>query len=298
VSGSRGETAPLRPLIGLPLMREELYGGWLAVQSLQPAGMQPPIALTIAGSDPSGGAGIQADLKTFHRFACYGTSVLTLITAQNTRGVTRVEVLAEDVVVAQLEAVWSDLPPAALKTGAIGSARLIGAVAGFLASRRGPPLVLDPVMISKHGHRLLPDEAVAALIERLLPLASVITPNWHEAAALTGLTVGDAGAARAAAIELRRRGAQAVLIKGGAGADGLAADLLIDADGELELPALRLATRATHGTGCTFAAALTANLALGHGLREAAVRAKAFIHHAIATAPGLGGGLGPVNHWA
>lgn len=260
--------------------------------------MRPPISLTIAGSDPSGGAGIQADLKTFHRFGCYGTSVLTLITAQNTRGVSRVDLLAEDVVLAQLAAVWDDLPPAALKTGAIGSAALISAVAGFLAARRGPPLVLDPVMISKHGHRLLPDDAVAALVECLLPLATVVTPNWHEAAALTGLTVGDAAAARTAAHELHRRGARAVLIKGGAGVDGLAADLLLDAEGELELPALRLATRATHGTGCTFAAALTANLALGYALREAAVRAKAFIHHAIATAPGLGGGLGPVNHWA
>jgi hydroxymethylpyrimidine/phosphomethylpyrimidine kinase len=260
--------------------------------------MMTPIALTIAGSDPSGGAGLQADLKTFHRFGCYGTSVLTLVTAQNTRGVTRVELLAEDLVLAQLEAVWSDLPPAALKTGAIGSATLIAAVAGFLAARRGPPLVLDPVMISKHGHRLLPEDAVAVLTGRLLPLAAVVTPNWHEAAALTGLAVGDAASARAAAQALRSAGARAVLIKGGAGADGLAADLLLDQDGELELPALRLATRASHGTGCTFAAALTANLALGHGLREAALRAKAYIHHAIATAPGLGGGLGPVNHWA
>jgi hydroxymethylpyrimidine/phosphomethylpyrimidine kinase len=257
-----------------------------------------PIAMTIAGSDPSGGAGLQADLKTFHRFGCYGTSVVTLITAQNTHGVSRVDLLGEDVVLAQLAAVWSDLPPAALKTGAIGSAALIDAVAGFLAARRGPPLVLDPVMISKHGHRLLPDDAVHAMASRLLPLAAVVTPNWHEAAALTGLVVGDVAGARTAAHELRARGARAVLVKGGAGVDGLSADLLLDADGELELPALRLASRATHGTGCTFAAALTAHLALGLGLRDAALRAKAFIHHAIASAPGLGGGLGPVNHWA
>lgn len=257
-----------------------------------------PIALTIAGSDPSGGAGLQADLKTFHRFGCYGTSVVTLVTAQNTRGVARVELLAEDLVLAQLDAVWSDLPPAALKTGAIGSAALIAAVAGFLAARRGPPLVLDPVMISKHGHRLLPDDAVQAMTGRLLPLAAVVTPNWHEAAALSGLPVADVAGARRAAHELRARGARAVLVKGGAGADGLSADLLLDGDGELELPALRLASRATHGTGCTFAAALTAHLALGCGLRDAALRAKAFIHHAIASAPGLGGGLGPVNHWA
>lgn len=257
-----------------------------------------PIALTIAGSDPSGGAGLQADLKTFHRFGCYGTSVVTLVTAQNTRGVVRVDLLPEEAVLAQLDAVWSDLPPAALKTGAIGSAPLIAAVAGFLAARPGPPLILDPVMISKHGHRLLPDDAVQALTGRLLPLAAVVTPNWHEAAALAGLPVADVAGARRAAQALRARGARAVLVKGGAGADGLSADLLLDADGELELPALRLASRATHGTGCTFAAALTAHLALGLPLREAALRAKAFIHHAIASAPGLGGGLGPVNHWA
>lgn len=257
-----------------------------------------PIALTIAGSDPSGGAGLQADLKTFHRFGCYGTSVVTLVTAQNTRGVTRVDLLPEESVLAQLEAVWSDLPPAALKTGAIGSAGLIAAVAAFLAARPGPALVVDPVMISKHGHRLLPDDAVQALTGRLLPLAAVVTPNWHEAAALAGMAVSDVAGARRAAQALRARGAKAVLVKGGAGADGLSADLLLDGDGELELPALRLASRATHGTGCTFAAALTAHLALGLPLREAAVRAKAFIHHAIASAPGLGGGLGPVNHWA
>jgi len=260
--------------------------------------MQPPIALTIAGSDPSGGAGLQADLKTFHRFGCYGTSVVTLVTAQNTRGVTMVEALSTALVLAQLHAVFDDLPPVALKTGAIGSAALITAVAAFLRERRAPRLVLDPVMISKHGHRLLPDDAVAAMVAQLLPLAAVVTPNWHEAAALSGLPVHDPASARAAALTLRARGASAVLIKGGAGTDGLSVDLLVDSEGELELPALRLATTATHGTGCTFAAALTAHLALGHALRPSALRAKAFIHHAIASAPALGSGVGPVNHWA
>lgn len=260
--------------------------------------LPPPIALTIAGSDPSGGAGLQADLKTFHRFGVYGTSVVTLITAQNTRGVTRVDLLDPAVVAAQLAAVLDDVPPAAAKSGAIGSAALIEVVAAALAARPRFPLVLDPVMISKHGHRLIEDDAVAALTARLLPLAAVVTPNWYEAAALSGRAVRDAATARDAALALRDRGARAVLVKGGAGADGLSADLLL-ADGlELELPALRLATSATHGTGCTFAAALAANLALGHGLAGAAQRAKAFVHHAIATAPGIGGGCGPVNHWA
>ncbi len=258
----------------------------------------PPVALTIAGSDPSGGAGIQADLKTFHRFGCYGTSAVTLITAQNTRGVERVDLLAESLVLAQIEAVWNDLPPAAVKTGAIGSADLIRAVASALRRRPDTPLVVDPVMVSKHGHRLLADDAATVLRVDLLPLATVVTPNWHEAAALTGMPVTDAASARAAGMALRQRGVRAVLVKAGAAVGGLAADLLLDAEGAFELPAVRMDTSSTHGTGCTFSAALTAHLALGWPLRRAAVAAKAYIHHAIATAPGLGSGLGPVNHWA
>ncbi|MFM2091082.1 MAG: hypothetical protein RLZZ127_1571 [Planctomycetota bacterium] len=263
----------------------------------RPVTATPPVALTIAGSDPSGGAGIQADLKTFHRFGCFGTSVLTLVTAQNTRGVDRVDLLDEGLVLAQLASVRSDLPPAAVKTGAIGSAVLIRAVAGALRGLDAP-LVVDPVMISKHGHRLLPDDAATVLRTDLLPLATVVTPNWHEAAALTGLPVHDAASARAAGLALRQRGVRAVLVKAGAGDGGISADLLLDSEGAFELPAVRHDTSSTHGTGCTFSAALTAHLALGWPLRRAAVAAKAFIHHAIATAPGLGGGLGPVNHWA
>ncbi len=259
----------------------------------------PPLVLTIAGSDPSGGAGLQADLKTFHRFGVFGTSVVTLITAQNTRGVTRVDLVEGDAVEAQLEAVFSDLPPVAVKTGAIGSAAVIERVAAFLdRNLHGAQLVVDPVMISKHGHHLLPADAVSALVTRLLPLASVVTPNWHEAAALSGVAVTDLRSARAAARVLLQTGVRAVLITGGAGDSPLAADLLVTAAGEVELPALRLASRSTHGTGCTFAAAVTAHLALGYALTEATRRAKAYVHHAIDTAPAIGGGLGPVNHWA
>ncbi len=259
----------------------------------------PPIVLTIAGSDPSGGAGLQADLKTFHRFGVFGTSVVTLITAQNTRGVTRVDLLDLDVVSAQMDAVFSDVPPSAVKTGAIGSAPVIERVAAYLAQRlNGAQLVVDPVMISKHGHHLLPADAVDALVKHLLPLATVVTPNWHEAAALSGIAVTDMVSARDAARRLLKSGVRAVLITGGAGDSPLAADLLVTADHEEELPALRLATRSTHGTGCTFAAAVTAHLALGFNVGEATRRAKAFVHHAIDTAPDIGGGIGPVNHWA
>ena len=259
----------------------------------------PPIVLTIAGSDPSGGAGLQADLKTFHRFGVFGTSVVTLITAQNTRGVTRVDLLDVDTVSAQMDAVFSDVPPAAVKTGAIGSAPVIERVAAYLAQRlNGAQLVVDPVMVSKHGHHLLPADAVDALVKHLLPLAAVVTPNWHEAAALSGIAVTDMASARAAARRLLTGGARAVLITGGAGDSPLAADLLVTADHEEELPALRLATRSTHGTGCTFAAAVTAHLALGFDVAESTRRAKAFVHHAIDTAPDIGGGIGPVNHWA
>lgn len=253
-----------------------------------------PSALTIAGSDSSGGAGIQADLKTFHRLGVYGQSVVTLITAQNTTGVTAVHLLPVSLIEQQLDAVFSDIGAAAVKTGALGSPELIHAVAARLRVST-VPLVVDPVLISKHGHALAGPDAVAALRAALLPLATVITPNWHEAAALSGLPVTSADEARTAARILIERGVRAVLMKG---AGDSADDLLVTADGEQVLAGLRIATRNLHGTGCTYAAAVTAYLAQGFPLADAAVRAKAFIAHAIVTAPGLGRGYGPVNHWA
>ena len=259
-----------------------------------PAPRSPlPVALTIAGSDPSGGAGIQADLKTFHRHGVYGQSVVSLVTAQNTTGVTAVHLLPVALVLAQLEAVLSDIAPAAIKTGALGAPDLIGAVATRLADST-VPLVVDPVLISKHGHPLAGPEAVPAL-QPLLRLATVVTPNWHELAALSGCAVSDGASAAAAARVLLQQGVRAVLVKG---AGDTADDLLVTVDGETLLPGLRIQTRSLHGTGCTYAAALTAQLALGVPVNEAAVRAKAFIAHAIVTAPGLGRGFGPVNHWA
>jgi hydroxymethylpyrimidine/phosphomethylpyrimidine kinase len=259
--------------------------------------LTPAPALTIAGSDPSGGAGIQADLKTFHRLGVYGQSVITLVTAQNTRGVTAVHLLPRELVLQQLDAVLSDIRPNAVKTGALGSPELIAAVAERLQGA-DLPLVVDPVLISKHGHRLAGPEAIAAL-RALLPLATVVMPNWYEAAALTGRVVDSPASARDAALVLIDNGVQAVLMKGGGAAGQESADdLLISADAEIVLPGLRVATRNLHGTGCTYAAAVTAHLARGLPLATAALQAKAFIAHAIVTAPGLGAGYGPVNHWA
>ncbi len=256
----------------------------------------PPIALTIAGSDPSGGAGIQADLKTFHQFGVYGEAVITLLTVQNSVRVSRVEVLAPDFVLQQLAAVLEDIPPGAAKTGALGSAEMVEALAG-VASGFGFPLVVDPVMISKHGHALLSDDAVRTLREQLMPLAALVTPNVPEAEALSGVAIRSRDDMRRAAARLHEMGARAVLIKGGH-REGDATDVLSDSAGIREFPAPRIDTRHTHGTGCTYSAAITAGLALGLGLGDAVAKAKRFIHEAIRTAPQLGRGSGPVNHHA
>ena len=254
------------------------------------------IALTIAGSDPSGGAGIQADLKTFHQFGVYGEAVITLITVQNTVRVSRVEVLAPLLVLEQIEAVVEDIPPGAAKTGALGSAEMVSAVARA-AGGFAFPLVVDPVMVSKHGMSLLGDEAGAALRDLLLPRAYLLTPNVPEAEALTGMTIGGMAEMKRAAERLREMGARAVLIKGGH-LEGDATDLLYAGEAFHEFRAERVATRHTHGTGCTLSAAITAGLARGWELPEAVGRAKRFLDEAIRSNPGLGHGSGPVNHHA
>jgi len=256
-----------------------------------------PVALTIAGSDPSGGAGLQADLKTFHRFGVYGEAVVTLITVQNTRGVTRVSTLDPGLVVAQIQAVLEDIPPQAAKAGALGSREIVEAVARE-AARFSFPLVVDPVMISKHGARLIDEDATRALIEHLIPRTFLLTPNLDEAAALTGLVVEDREGMACAAEKLASFGAANVLVKGGH-LRGDALDLLYLSDGEIrEFTAPRIETRHTHGSGCTYSAAITAELAKGTPLADAVARAKAFITEAIRTAPGLGAGNGPLNHHA
>jgi hydroxymethylpyrimidine/phosphomethylpyrimidine kinase len=255
-----------------------------------------PIALTIAGSDSGGGAGIQADLKTFHTFGVFGTSVVTAVTAQNTLGVTAVHAVPLDVVGAQIDALLEDLPPAALKTGMLATVDLVSSVAASIRSAALTAYVLDPVMVSTSGHRLLAPEAEATLADDLLPLAALVTPNLHEASILTGRNVESLDDMRRAARELVERGAGAALLKGGH-LDGDAVDLFWDGRRELVWRKPRLQTRHTHGTGCTLSAAITAGLARGRPLAEAAERAVQWVARAIATAPGLGSGHGPVNHF-
>ena len=256
--------------------------------------MQQTVALTIAGSDPSGGAGIQADLKTFHQFGVYGEAAITLLTVQNTRGVTRVEFLDADLVEQQVRAVLVDIPPTAIKTGALGRAGVVLRIAALTPLFRCA-LVVDPILLSTGGTPLLAEEARAALLEHLLPCATLITPNLQEAAALTGVSVTDVQSMREAAQCLGERTGAAVLVKGGH-LEGDAVDILWDGAAFREYRAPRVETIHTHGTGCTYSAAITALLALAYPLPEAVARAKTFITEAIRTNPGLGSGRGPVNH--
>ncbi len=255
------------------------------------------VALTIAGSDPSGGAGIQADLKTFHQFGVYGAAAITLLTVQNTTLVERIECLPPDLIVQQIRAVMEDIPPGAGKTGALGNRAIIEAVAELAADFRFP-LVVDPVMISKHGAPLLADDARATLLIKLLPCAYLLTPNLPEAGALAGIAVNDLAGMREAATRLAGCGAKNVLVKGGHLKEGAAIDVLWHDGHWYDFPAPRIDTKHTHGTGCTYSAAITASLALGLALPEAVATAKRFIQEAIRTAPGLGRGCGPVNHHA
>jgi len=255
-----------------------------------------PVALTIAGSDPSGGAGVQADLKTFHQFGVYGEAVIALITVQNTRGVERVECLAPDLVADQIRAVIADIPPDAAKTGALGNRAIIEAVAA-LAGDFSFPLVLDPVMVSKHGAPLLAADGIEAIKTFLLPNVFLLTPNLEEASLLAGAEVHDVAAMRQAAQKLASMGPQAVLLKGGH-LEGDPTDILFHRGEWTEFAAPRIETRHTHGTGCTLSAAITASLASGHDIEEAIRRAKRYITEAIRNNPGLGSGSGPLNHHA
>lgn len=258
--------------------------------------MAPPIALTIAGSDPSGGAGIQADLKTFHQFGVYGEAVITLLTVQNTRRVARVEPVAASLVMDQLAAVLEDIRPGAAKLGALGTVELVNAIA-HAAAGFDFPLVIDPVMISKHGTPLMTGDARQAVLKRLVPRSYLITPNIHEAVVMTGIEITDLAGMRSAAEKLHAMGAQHVLVKGGH-APGLATDVLFDGTRFVEFSAPRIDTPHTHGTGCTYSAAITAELAKGVPLETAVDCAKRFVTEAIRTSPGLGSGSGPVNHFA
>ena len=258
-----------------------------------------PIALTIAGSDSSGGAGIQADLKTFSALGVYGASAITALTAQNTRGVAAVEPVAARFVVAQIDAVLGDLEVGAIKTGMLANAEIVAAVAGRLSVAAGLPLVVDPVMVATSGDILLTDDAIEAVKRQLVPLATLITPNLPEAARLlaTKPAIDDAQAAEQARA-LLALGCGAVLLKGGHGTGEAAVDILCDASGAERLVRPRIATPHTHGTGCTLSAAIAALLAQGVALREAIGRAKDFVWQALEAgqALGVGHGSGPVDH--
>ena len=257
-----------------------------------------PIALTIAGSDSSGGAGIQADLKTFSAFGVYGASVLTALTAQNTRGVQGVEPVRPQFVTAQLTSVLSDLDVGAIKTGMLATAPIVVAVAAELSQRGRLSLVVDPVMVATSGDVLLASDAIAALKSELFPLATLITPNMPEAAALLGVPVAETEQAAAEQVRAIAQLGAAVLLKGGHGSGKEAVDFLYAAGKITRLAAPRIETPHTHGTGCTLSAAIAALMAQGVVLEEAVRRAKAYVSAALAAGRdlGIGRGNGPVDH--
>ena len=255
-----------------------------------------PTAMTIAGSDSGGGAGIQADLKTFAALGVYGTSVLTAITAQNTVGVTAVHEVPTDIIAAQMDAVFTDIGTGAVKTGMLVSTSIIECVATQLERHSVPWLVVDPVMVAKSGDRLLWEDAIEALRLRLLPKASVITPNIPEAEALTGLQITNDGVVREAAKIFLDMGAQAVVVKGGH-RKGPATDLFYDGRRFQEFSSPRIATVNTHGTGCSFASAIAAGLANDMNLLQAVAQAKEYVTEAIRRSFTMGKGHGPLNHF-
>ncbi len=254
------------------------------------------IALTIAGSDSGGGAGIQADLKTFQQFGVFGTSVIVALTAQNTRGVSAVETVSEAMVAAQLAALAEDLPPAALKTGMLAEAALVRLVGKAIRDAAWSPLVVDPVMVSTSGHRLLTPEAEDVVRESLLPLAALVTPNLDEAAILTGRAVHDESSMARAGETLLDYGVGAALVKGGHLAGDEIVDLLVTRQGTRDFRRARIGIGSRHGTGCTLSAAVTAGLALGRDLETAVSDALDYVHRAIVAAPGIGSGYGPLDH--
>lgn len=257
-----------------------------------------PVALTIAGSDSGGGAGIQADLKTFQAFRAFGTSAITAITAQNTLGVTGVHAIPADMVRAQIDAVCTDLNPQAAKTGMLATRELVETIAAAIRTHQLDRYVLDPVMIATSGDRLLDTDAEHAIMSELLPLALVITPNLDEAAVLIGQPVQTREQMHIAARILVDRGARTALIKGGHLPGDTVVDVLFDGTDVHEWERKRIRSRNTHGTGCTLSAAIAAGLAHNRPLLQAVADALDFVHRAIQTAPALGAGQGPLNFLA
>jgi hydroxymethylpyrimidine/phosphomethylpyrimidine kinase len=256
------------------------------------------VACTIAGSDSGGGAGIQADLKTFAALGVHGASAVVALTAQNTVGVRAVEAASPGMVAAQIDAIAEDLAPAAWKTGMLAHAEIIDTVVSRLRHHRARRLVVDPVMVAKSGDRLLDMEAVGVMLQRLLPMALVLTPNLPEAATLTGRTVESPEEARRAARDLSRLGPRLVVVKGGHAGGDPVVDVVYDAATQewFELSAPRVPGTSTHGTGCTFSAAIAAHLARGLAPVDAIGRAREYLQATLRWAPGLGHGHGPLGH--
>jgi hydroxymethylpyrimidine/phosphomethylpyrimidine kinase len=252
--------------------------------------------LSIAGSDSGGGAGIQADLKAFSAQQVYGATVITALTAQNTKGVQAVHAIDPDFVAAQLDSVFDDLPIAAVKVGMLPNPGVMEAVASRLARFRPRWVVVDPVMVAKGGHALMEADAVEAFRRFILPLCDVITPNLPEAAALTGIEPRSVAEMEAAGRRLLERGAKAALVKGGH-LEGRPDDVLVRPAGSLAFPGERLDARHSHGTGCSLSSALTALLARGESLEAAVGKAKAYVTEGIRRGPEIGSGVGPIHHF-
>jgi len=256
-----------------------------------------PVVLTIAGFDPSGGAGILADIKTFAAFGCYGLAAVTSLTFQNTQRVAGALNQTAEITLQQLEPLFADFEISAIKTGMLPTAEIIGKVASIIRANSIPVVVVDPVLQSTSGFGLMDDRALDSLTSDLFPLASVVTPNIQEARRISGVDIKDQGQMEAAAEAIRKTGAQAVLITGGDTATSLAMDLLLDSQGAAVFSTERIRSKHTHGTGCTFASALACLLARGRSLRDSVPIAKEYIARAIAEAPEVGRGMGPLNHF-
>lgn len=260
-------------------------------------GNKPPVALTVAGSDSGGGAGIQADLKTFAAHGVYGTSALTAVTAQNTEGVSGVETMSPDFVALQITAVVEDIGADAAKTGMLATAAVISVVAEKLDEHHIEKVVVDPVMVATSGDRLLEDSAVETLKKELVPRAYIVTPNLPEAEALVGFPVNDVDSIKGAARQIVEMGAKAVVIKGGHAGGEESIDWLYDGRRFSRFAAPRVTSRNTHGTGCTFSAAIAAQLARGAQLEAAVRAAKRYVSAALETGLAVGRGHGPVDHF-
>lgn len=259
-----------------------------------------PVVLTIAGSDSSGGAGIQADLKTFSALGVYGTSVITAVTAQNTQGVRGIQAISPEIVKGQIDAIWEDLTIDAVKIGMLHNKETIGLVANALKQWYSPIVILDPVMFSTSGSKLIADDAIEALIDKLFPCATLLTPNINEATFLTGVSIQNEKEMEKAGQMLLDKGCQAVLMKGGHLPENKMTDLLLTTNNApLQLTSSKVSTTNTHGTGCTFSSAIAAYMALGINLQEAVRSAKTYITSAIREGANVqtGKGHGPLNHF-